>query len=78
MPRSIIHISSRLTLETRCTMRELRYRRFVWRCAPSWVASGEYRTARAIAHAWSHYGGAPPRRIIRKITRRYLDDDTGS
>jgi hypothetical protein len=77
MPRSIIHISSRLTTETRCTMRELRYRRFVWRCAPGHVASGRFRTARAIAHACAHYGGSPPPRIVRKILARRLDDDAG-
>lgn len=75
MPRSIIHISCRLTLETRCTMRELRYRRFVWRCAGTWVAAGEYRTARAIAKAWQYYGSVPPPRIYKKILRRGLDDD---
>ncbi|MEA2494104.1 MAG: hypothetical protein QOJ29_2015 [Thermoleophilaceae bacterium] len=31
MPRSIIHVSNRLTQATGCTMRELRFRRFVWR-----------------------------------------------
>jgi hypothetical protein len=77
MPRSIIHISSRLTRETGCTMRELRYRRFVWRCAPGHVALGQYRTARAIAHAWAHYNGPPPRRIVTKIRARRLDDDPG-
>jgi hypothetical protein len=31
MPRSIIHISVKLTMATGITMRELRFRRFVWR-----------------------------------------------
>jgi hypothetical protein len=30
MPRSIIHVSSKLTQRTGVTMRELRFRRFVW------------------------------------------------
>jgi hypothetical protein len=56
-------------------MRDLRYRRFVWRCAGSSAAAGEYRTARAIAKAWQHYGGIPPLRIYKKILRRGLDDN---
>ena len=75
MPRSIVHVSTELTQRTKITMRELRYRRFVWRCAPSWVASGEYKTARCIAQAWAHYGGPPPLKILKKILRRYLDDE---
>jgi hypothetical protein len=30
MPRSIIHVSTELTQRSRVTMRELRFRRFVW------------------------------------------------
>ncbi len=51
MPRSIVHVSSRLTQATGCTMRELRFRRFVWRVAPSFVAAGLDEEARAIAVA---------------------------
>jgi hypothetical protein len=52
MPRSIIHVSVKLTQATGCTMRELRFRRFVWRVAGSWVAIGYYQVARAIASYW--------------------------
>lgn len=30
MPRSIIHVSTRLTLQTGCTIRRLRFHRYVW------------------------------------------------
>ena len=30
MPSSIVHVSVKLTQETGCTMRLLRFRRFVW------------------------------------------------
>jgi hypothetical protein len=30
MPRSIVHVSVDLTMETRCTMRNLRLRRLLW------------------------------------------------
>jgi len=32
MPRSIVHVSVRLTMATGCTMRSLRLRRYAWRC----------------------------------------------
>ena len=51
MPRSIVHLSPRLTQATGCTMRGLRFRRFVWRVAPSFAAGGSYEEARAIAVA---------------------------
>jgi hypothetical protein len=41
MPRSIVHVSTRLTLATGVTMRELRFRRFVWARYPTFVASGD-------------------------------------
>lgn len=47
MPRSIVHVSTKLTQETGVTMRELRFRRFVW-----WIArrlSCEADTARRLA-----------------------------
>jgi len=49
MPRSIVHVSSRLTQATGCTMRELRFRRFIWRVAGGFVEAGLYEEARAIA-----------------------------
>lgn len=41
MPRSIVHVSSRLTQATGITMRELRFRRFVWARYPGMVGSGD-------------------------------------
>jgi hypothetical protein len=41
MPRSIVHVSTRLTQRTGVTMRELRFRRFVWARRPGMMASGE-------------------------------------
>jgi hypothetical protein len=60
MPRSIIHVSVKLTEATGCTMRELRFRRFVWRVAACWVEIGYYAVARAIAVYWQE-NGYPPR-----------------
>jgi hypothetical protein len=47
MPRSIIHVSVKLTEKTGCTMRELRFRRFVWLVADR--CSCEVIEARTIA-----------------------------
>jgi hypothetical protein len=47
MPRSIIHVSINLTQKTGCTMRELRFRRFVWRVARRCIC--ELAEARTIA-----------------------------
>jgi hypothetical protein len=81
MPRSIIHVSNRLTQETRCTMRELRFRRFVFQVARSWVESGEVRVARAIAlHALEHgepARGAELKAIIRANENPDPDDACG-
>ena len=41
MPRSIVHVSTKLTLATGVTMRELRFRRFVWARYPTFVATGD-------------------------------------
>jgi hypothetical protein len=41
-------------------MRELRFRRFVWRVAGSWVAIGYYAVARAIA-TYQRDNGYPAR-----------------
>ncbi|MEA2410874.1 MAG: hypothetical protein QOC77_1435 [Thermoleophilaceae bacterium] len=78
MPRSIIWVSPRLTQVTGCTMRELRYRRFVWRCAGGFVDIGYIKTARCIAQAHAYYGGPPPFRIVLKILHRRLDDEPPS
>ncbi len=51
MPRSIIHVSTALTMATGVTMRELRFRRFVWRVAGGLVRAGFYEEARVIAVA---------------------------
>lgn len=40
MPRSIVHVSTRLTQATGITMRELRFRRFVWARYPGLMGSG--------------------------------------
>jgi hypothetical protein len=78
MPQSIIWVSPRLTQVTGCTMRELRYRRFVWRCAGGFVDIGYIKTARCIAQAYAYYGGPPPFRIVLKILHRRLDDEPPS
>jgi len=41
MPRSIVHVSTRLTQRTGVTMRELRFRRFVWARRPGMMRSGD-------------------------------------
>lgn len=41
MPRSIVHVSTALTQATGVTMRELRFRRFVWVRYPSFMESGD-------------------------------------
>ena len=41
MPRSIVHVSTRLTQATGVTMRELRMRRFAWVRFPGMVGSGD-------------------------------------
>jgi hypothetical protein len=41
MPRSIVHVSTRLTQATGVTMRELRFRRFAWARYPGMAGSGE-------------------------------------
>jgi hypothetical protein len=52
MPRSIIHVSTRLTQRTGCTMRELRFRRFVWRLADrAGCSPTEARTIALLAKA---------------------------
>jgi hypothetical protein len=58
MPRSIVYVSTRLTMKSGITMRELRFRRYVWRVAPSWVQCGYYTIAREIA--LGHQAGCPP------------------
>jgi hypothetical protein len=59
-------------------MRELRYRRFVWRCAAGWIDIGWIKTARCIAQAHAYFGAPPPSRIVLKILYRRLDDDPPS
>lgn len=67
MPRSIVHLSSRLTQATGCTMRELRFRRFVWSVAPSLVGLGSYGEARAIAAAKQADPDARPIDVLRAL-----------
>lgn len=69
MPRSIIHISVKLTQQTGCTMRELRFRRFVWRVAGSWVVTGQYAIARGLALCWQQNGGQPKLEQIKTVIR---------
>jgi hypothetical protein len=45
MPRSIVHVSVRLTQETGCTMRLLRFARFVWVLWAVRLPGGELRVA---------------------------------
>jgi hypothetical protein len=56
MPRSIIHVSVQLTQASGYTMRELRFRRFIWKVAGNWVAIGYYDVARALATYWRDNG----------------------
>jgi hypothetical protein len=69
MPRSIIHVSIKLTQATGCTMRELRFRRFVWRVAGNWVRLGYYDVARAIAIYWQTHGCPPLHGTLIAIIR---------
>jgi hypothetical protein len=75
MPRSIIHVSVSLTQATGCTMRELRFRRFVWRVAAGWLATGDYGIARAIACYWRDNGCAPPLEQLIAIIRAHDPPD---
>lgn len=72
MPRSIIHVSVELTQRTGITMRELRFRRFVWRIAGSLAAAGAYEDARAVALAKMQDPNARTVDILR--ARRGLPD----
>jgi hypothetical protein len=77
MPRSIIHVSTELTQKTGVTMRELRFRRFVWFVASkSNIFQSDMRIAREIALAWREHGGVPPREVQRTIIRKYETDDS--
>jgi hypothetical protein len=67
MPRSIIHVSTALTQATGCTMRELRFRRYVWRVAAQWVLVHEYAVARAIARYHQEHGVPPRYHALRAI-----------
>jgi hypothetical protein len=49
MPRSIVHISTRLTQRTGITMRELRFRRFVWARWGAVARAGHIELARTLA-----------------------------
>jgi hypothetical protein len=61
LPRSIIHISTGLTLKTGITMRELRFRRYVWVLSPGLCDAGRFDVARKVAlHAQTHQGEKPP------------------
>ena len=66
MPRSIVHVSARLTQETGVTMRSLRLTRYAWRCWDRCWVSDELRPlvelgmrqARVLEHACQPH--APP------------------
>jgi hypothetical protein len=76
MPRSIIYVSTELTQQTGVTMRELRFRRFVWFVASkSNIFRSDMRIAREIALAWREHGGVPPREVQRTIIRKYETDE---
>jgi hypothetical protein len=75
MPRSIVHVSVKLTQATGCTMRELRFRRFVWRVAGNWVAIGYYAVARAIANYWQENGYPPRFEHLKGIIRAHDPPD---
>jgi len=67
MPRSIVHLSARLTQATGCTMRELRFRRFVWRVAGGLVEAGFYEEARAITVAKQADPDAEPIAVLKAL-----------
>ncbi|MBA3432104.1 MAG: hypothetical protein H0U16_11580 [Actinobacteria bacterium] len=67
MPRSIVHLSSRLTPAPGCTMRELRFRRYVWRVAGGLVEAGFYEEARAIAVAKQTNPNADPIDVLKVL-----------
>jgi hypothetical protein len=67
MPRSIVHVSARLTQATGCTMRELRFRRFVWRVAGGLVQAGWYDDARAVAVAKQSDPGVRAIDVLRAL-----------
>jgi hypothetical protein len=70
MPRSIIHVSRELTARTGVTMRELRFRRFVWILAPGLVRAGYLDLARRIAmHAKDHRGEPLPLELLSSWIR---------
>jgi hypothetical protein len=56
MPRSIVHVSNRLTQHTGITMRELRFRRFVWVRYGGLVSSGYPGVARRLVKAEAERG----------------------
>jgi hypothetical protein len=65
MPRSIIHVSRELTTRTGVTMRELRFRRFVWIVAPGLVRLGHIELARRIAlYVKEHRGEQVPLELL--------------
>jgi hypothetical protein len=59
MPRSIVHVSVKLTQETGCTMRLLRFGRFVW---VVWKVALPYRELRMVDEqgflAWAEFVAA--------------------
>lgn len=68
MPRSIVHVSTALTQATGVTMRELRFRRFVWARYPSQVDSGDpamIAMARSCAEIEREMGRRPSRAEFR-------------
>lgn len=69
MPRSLIHVSTKLSRATGVTMRELRYRRYVWRVAGTWVAADQYDIARAVARYHQEHGQAPDGERLGAILR---------
>jgi hypothetical protein len=67
MPRSIIHVSTRLTLETGCTMRILRMKRALF---VVWRASLPFTEVRTVAALLAAFPGS-------ELLPLGLDDDRG-
>lgn len=70
MPRSIVHVSNVLTQATGITMRELRFRRFVWARFPWMVSSGDPHLI-AVAREWAELE-REIRRELSSVERRCL------
>ena len=75
MPRSIIHVSNKLTQRTGVTMRELRFRRYVWTVAPGLAAMGMFAAARAVTLYHQEHGEHARSETLIAILRAHEDPE---